>query len=72
MVVLNGERKGLSGGFRNRRYAGDTCSLDGRWLFFNVQTPGISFAATDPWESGPIQGTENLLVDILAVTLLGR
>ena len=53
-VVLNGERNGLSGDFRDREFAGATFSPDGRWLFFNAQTPGISFAVTGPWENGLI------------------
>ena len=53
-VVLNGERNGLAGDFRDSEFAGATYSPDGRWLFFNVQTPGISFAVTGPWENGSI------------------
>lgn len=53
-VVLNGGRNGISGDFRDSEFAGATFSPDGRWLFFNVQNPGISFAVTGPWESGSI------------------
>jgi secreted PhoX family phosphatase len=53
-VVLGGERNGLEGDFRDREFAGATYSPDGRWLFFNAQTPGISFAVTGPWEVGLI------------------
>ena len=53
-VVLGGERNGLEGDFRDSEFAGATFSPDGRWLFFNVQTPGISFAVTGPWEAGLI------------------
>jgi secreted PhoX family phosphatase len=50
-VVLNGERNQLSGDFRSMEWAGASFSSDGRWLFVNLQTPGITFAITGPWES---------------------
>ncbi len=53
-VVLSGEYHGLSGDFRFSEFAGATFSPDGRWLFLNVQTPGITVAITGPWERGPI------------------
>ena len=53
-VVLGGERNGLEGDFRDGEFAGATYSPDGRWLFFNAQKPGISFAVTGPWEVGLI------------------
>jgi secreted PhoX family phosphatase len=51
-VVLSGERSGLAGDFRTREFAGATFSPDGRWLFVNMQSPGITFAITGPWERG--------------------
>ena len=51
-VVLNGERNGFTGDFRNREFAGATFSPDGRWLFLNIQTPGLTVAITGPWERG--------------------
>jgi uncharacterized protein len=51
-VVLNGERSGISGDFRGSELAGATFSPDGRWLFFNIQTPGFSVALTGPWGEG--------------------
>jgi uncharacterized protein len=30
-------------------WAGATSSPDGKWLFVNIQTPGITFAITGPW-----------------------
>ncbi|MCY4188465.1 MAG: DUF839 domain-containing protein [Bryobacterales bacterium] len=48
-VILAGERNGLEGEFLEQEFAGATFSPDGNWLFFNVQTPGISFAVTGPW-----------------------
>lgn len=51
-VVLNGERSGLQGDFRTSELAGATFSPEGKWLFFNVQTPGFTVAVTGPWEGG--------------------
>lgn len=34
--------------------AGATFSPDGRILFFNVQTPGITYAVTGPWGNGAL------------------
>jgi len=51
-VVLNGERSGITGDFRSSELAGATFSPDGKWLFFNVQSPGFTVAVTGPWEGG--------------------
>jgi hypothetical protein len=51
-VVLNGQRNGLIGDFTGGEFAGATFSPDGRWLFVNIQSPGITFAITGPWERG--------------------
>lgn len=48
-VRLDGERNGLTGDFRDEEFAGACFSPDGKWLFVNVQVPGISFAITGPW-----------------------
>ena len=53
-VVLDGEKNGFAGDFSAREFAGATYSPDGRWLFFNAQTPGITFAVTGPWADGPL------------------
>ena len=53
-VILQGERNGLQGDFRVSEFAGATFSPDGRWLFFNVQNPGITFAVTGPWGTGAL------------------
>jgi uncharacterized protein len=50
-VQLAGERNGLKGDFRGAELAGATFSPDGKWLFVNIQSPGITFAITGPWES---------------------
>lgn len=49
-VVLTGERNGIVGDYRASEFAGATYSPDGRWLFVNVQVPGITFAITGPWD----------------------
>jgi len=51
-VVLNGERNDLSGDFTTGEWAGAVFS--GKWLFANIQTPGITFAITGPWKKGPL------------------
>ena len=53
-VVLDGQIHGFTGDFRNREFAGATFSPDGNWLFFNAQTPGITFAVTGPWADGAL------------------
>jgi secreted PhoX family phosphatase len=35
--------------FRGSEWAGACFSPDGRWLFVNLQKPGITFAITGPW-----------------------
>lgn len=51
-IQLSGERNGLRGDFRGSEWAGVTFSRNGKWLFANVQIPGITFAITGPWASG--------------------
>lgn len=48
-TVLHGERNRISGDFRDQEWAGATFSPDGRWLFVNLQKPGITLAITGPW-----------------------
>jgi secreted PhoX family phosphatase len=50
-AVLRGEH-GLHGDFRRSEFAGAVFSPDGEWLFVNMQTPGITFGITGPWERG--------------------
>jgi len=38
--------------FGHSEFAGATWSPDGRWLFVNLQYPGITLAITGPWEEG--------------------
>ena len=51
-VILNGEVNGFTGDFRSSEWAGATFSPDGRWLFANIQRPGLTFAITGRWENG--------------------
>jgi uncharacterized protein len=53
-VRLNGERNGITGDFTGSEWAGACYSPDGRWLFANLQSPGISLAITGPWASGAL------------------
>lgn len=42
------------GDYRQSEWAGACYSPDGKWLFANIQTPGITFAITGPWGKGPL------------------
>jgi len=53
-IVLNGEKNGIVGDFRGFEWAGATFSPDGKWLFVNIQTPGVTFAITGPWDKGAL------------------
>jgi uncharacterized protein len=50
--VLKGERNGFKGDFRGSEWAGACFSPDGKWLFANLQEPGITVAITGPWAAG--------------------
>lgn len=45
---------GLTGDQRRREWAGATFTRDGEWLFVNIQTPGVTFAITGPWDQGAL------------------
>jgi secreted PhoX family phosphatase len=51
-IKITEPRNGLTGDFSQREFAGATYSPDGKWLFFNAQTPGVTFAVTGPWADG--------------------
>ncbi len=53
-IVLDGRPNGISGDFRSSEFAGATFSPDGRWLFVNVQIPGVTIAITGPWADGAL------------------
>jgi len=40
--------------YRQSEFAGACFSPDGKWLFVNIQTPGVTFAITGPWSRGPL------------------
>lgn len=40
--------------YRQNEWAGACYSPDGKWLFANIQTPGVTFAITGPWELGTL------------------
>jgi uncharacterized protein len=42
------------GSYTGQEWAGAHFSPDGKWLFVNIQTPGITFAITGPWDKGPL------------------
>lgn len=54
MVRLNGERNGIVGDFSGSEWAGACYSPDGRWLFANIQSPGLTIAITGPWSAGAL------------------
>lgn len=40
--------------YRGREFAGACFDRTGRWLFVNIQTPGVTFAITGPFRRGPL------------------
>jgi uncharacterized protein len=42
------------GNYVGNEFAGACYSPDGKWLFVNIQTPGVTFAITGPRGSGPL------------------
>ena len=53
-MVIEAGQKVRAGDFRDSEFAGVTFSPDGRWMFFNVQSPGVTFALTGPWSKGSL------------------
>lgn len=49
-VNLNGEHLGLSGDYSDSEWCGCCFSPDGKWLFANIQKPGLTVAITGPWD----------------------
>ena len=43
-----------AGDYRQNEWAGACYSPDGKWLFVNIQTPGMTFAIKGPWGQGPL------------------
>ena len=51
-VVLQGSALAADGDYRGAEWAGACFSPDGRWLFANIYSPGLSVAITGPWRRG--------------------
>ena len=49
-----GKLTSLAGDARGNEFAGACFDPTGRYLFVNIQTPGITFAITGPWAKGPL------------------
>jgi secreted PhoX family phosphatase len=49
-----GKRTTLAGDHRGNEFAGCCFDPTGRYLFVNIQTPGITFAISGPWALGPL------------------
>ncbi|MFP5393967.1 MAG: alkaline phosphatase PhoX, partial [Gammaproteobacteria bacterium] len=49
-----GKLVSLAGDHRSQEFAGCCFDPTGRYLFVNIQTPGITFAITGPWAKGPL------------------
>lgn len=53
-LVAAGKLGSLSGDHRAKEFAGACFDPTGRYLFVNIQTPGITFAIAGPWARGPL------------------
>jgi secreted PhoX family phosphatase len=53
-LILTGKQIGLQGDHRANEFAGACFDPTGRYLFVNIQTPGITFAISGPWAHGPL------------------
>ena len=51
-VIGEFDLNGITGNFAGSEFAGACYSPGGRWLFVNVQSPGITLAITGPWGRG--------------------
>ncbi len=49
-----GKLGSLAGDRRANEFAGACFDPTGRYLFVNIQTPGVTFAITGPWARGPL------------------
>ena len=52
--IREGNKPGTTTPARNDEFAGATFSPDGKWLFVNIQTPGVTFAIRGPWARGEL------------------
>ena len=53
-LIVTGKQIGLQGDHRANEFAGACFDPTGRYLFVNIQTPGITFAISGPWAKGPL------------------
>jgi uncharacterized protein len=53
-LAVAGKQTYLAGDHRANEFAGACFDPTGRYLFVNIQTPGITFAITGPWARGPL------------------
>jgi secreted PhoX family phosphatase len=49
-----GKLASLAGDHRANEFAGACFDPTGRYLFVNIQTPGVTFAISGPWAKGPL------------------
>ncbi|MDB5793012.1 MAG: phosphatase [Massilia sp.] len=49
-----GKLASLAGDRRANEFAGACFDPTGRYLFVNIQTPGVTFAIAGPWARGPL------------------
>jgi len=52
--IESADKRIAEGDYRDNEWCGACWSPDGRWLFANIQTPGITFAITGPWLHGSL------------------
>ena len=53
-LQVAGKLTALAGDRRANEFAGACFDPTGRYLFVNIQTPGVTFAITGPWAKGPL------------------
>jgi secreted PhoX family phosphatase len=53
-LTAAGKSSSLSGDHRSNEFAGGCFDPTGRYLFVNIQTPGVTFAITGPWAQGSL------------------
>ncbi len=54
-VLSAGKAPSTAGDNRTREFCGACFDPTGRFLFVNIQTPGITFAIFGPWAKGPLR-----------------
>lgn len=57
-VASAGKVTTAAGDNRTQEFCGACFDPTGKYLFVNIQTPGITFAITGPWEKGPLRGDD--------------